>query len=80
MEAESTYHSGLNSARETWWAMRLDLLMVVFTMVIVAHCSVIEDRRGRVGTRGLRGLRADGESKRDEWEVAAAATYLGEWL
>ena len=63
MEVESTNHSGLTLAREMQQAIRLDLLMVVFTMVIVAHCSVIEDRRGRVGTRGLQGL-VSAESQR----------------
>jgi len=49
-------------------------------MVIVARCSVVGEWRGRVGTRGLRGLCANGELERDWWEVVAAAACLGEWL
>jgi hypothetical protein len=33
-----------------------------------------------VGMRALQGLRAGGESEKDEWGLAAAAACLGEWL
>jgi len=60
--------------------MHFDLLAVVLTMVIMARCSVIKEGKSRVRMRGLRGLHADGESKKDRWDVVIAAAYLGEWL
>jgi hypothetical protein len=44
-EAESMYHSVLTPARETRWAMHMDLLMVMFAMVIVDRCSVVRGER-----------------------------------
>ena len=33
-----------------------------------------------MGTRGLWGLRAGGESEKDKWGLAVAVVCLGEWL
>jgi hypothetical protein len=78
-EVESTNHLELTLAREMWRVMRLDLLMVVFAMVVTAHCSVvIGERQG--GDERAAGARAGGESKMDEWGQAAAAACLGEWF
>ena len=46
-KVKSTNHSGLTLAREMRHAIRFDLLMVVFAMVVVAHWSIIRgERRG----------------------------------
>ena len=51
----------MTPTRETRPKMLLDLLMVVSAMVAMARRSVIGERRGTIGIRGLWGLRAGGE-------------------
>ena len=78
-EVESTNHSGLTLAKERRRAMRLDHLMVVFAMVVVAHCSVVRGER-QGGDERATGASVGGESEKDEWELVAATAYLIEWL
>ena len=70
-EVKSTNHSGLTLARERRWAMRLDHLMVMFAMVVVAHCSIV---RGE--TRG-RDERATGATCRRRVEGRVGASNCG---
>ena len=79
MEVESTNHSGLTLAREMQQAIRLDLLMVVFAMVVAAHCSIVRGER-RGGDERAAEATCRRRVKKDEWGLAAMAAYLGEWL
>ena len=78
-KVKSTNHSGLTPAREMRWAIRLDHLMVVFAMVIVAHCSIVRGERWG-GDERATGATCRRRVKKDEWGLATVAAYLGEWL